>query len=104
MCKYKMDLANIVEDTGWTRFCPQTDGQTDRRMDKVKPVYLPFNFVEAVGIITFCFIVLYATPPKINLMSEILEEVEKYYYPSVCTEGQTHETMTIPVSTDNSPG
>ena len=40
MCKYEMDLASIVEDTGRSRFCPQvtilsmgvqTDGRTDRR-------------------------------------------------------------------------
>ena len=29
MCKYKMDLVSI-EDTEQTRFCPQTDRQTDR--------------------------------------------------------------------------
>ena len=57
---------SIVEDTERTRFCPQTDrrtdGRTDGRMDgqtdKVKPVYPPFNFVEAVeagGIISHCF-------------------------------------------------
>ena len=55
MCKYEMDPASIVEDTERTRFCPQTDrrtdGQTDRRTDDVKPVYPPFNFVEAGGII-----------------------------------------------------
>ena len=28
----------------------QTDGRTDGRTDKVKPVYPPFNFVEAEGI------------------------------------------------------
>ena len=39
MCKYEMDPASIVEDTEWTRFCPQTDGETDRRTDKVKSVY-----------------------------------------------------------------
>ena len=32
MCKYKMDPVNIVEDTEKTRFCPQTDGRTDRRI------------------------------------------------------------------------
>ena len=51
MCKYEIDRASIVEDTERTRFCPQTDGrmdgQTDRRTDDVKPVYSPFNFVEA---------------------------------------------------------
>ena len=39
MCKYEMDTASIVEDTEQTPFCPQTDSQRDRRMDKVKPVY-----------------------------------------------------------------
>ena len=43
MCKYEMDLASIVEDT------EQTDRQTDWQTYKVKPVYTPFNFVEAVG-------------------------------------------------------
>ena len=40
--KYEMDLTSIAEDTEWTRFCPRTD--------KVKPVYPPFNLVEAGGI------------------------------------------------------
>ena len=43
MCKYELDPASIVKDTKWTRFCPQTDG----RMNKVRPVKPPFNFVEA---------------------------------------------------------
>ena len=59
MCKYELDLTSIVEDTERTWFCPQTDRrkdgqtdrQTDRQTDKVKPVYPPFNFVEAGGII-----------------------------------------------------
>ena len=59
MCKYEMDPMSIVEDTERTRFCPQTDrqtdgrtdGQTDGQTDKVIPVYPPFNFVEAGGII-----------------------------------------------------
>ena len=50
MCKYEMDLMGIVEDTELTPFCPQTDKQTDEQMDKVIPVYPPFNFVEAGGI------------------------------------------------------
>ena len=46
--KYWMDLANIVEDTEWTRFRPQTDGRwTDRWTDMVKPLYPPFKFAEA---------------------------------------------------------
>ena len=28
ICKYEMDPTNIVEDTGRTRFCPQTDRRT----------------------------------------------------------------------------
>ena len=31
ICKYKMDPMSIVEDTERTRFCPQTDGRTDRQ-------------------------------------------------------------------------
>ena len=33
-CKYEMDPASIVEDTEWTRFCPQMDWGTDRQMDR----------------------------------------------------------------------
>ena len=44
MCKYEKDPMSIVEDTERTRFCQQTD--------KVKPVYPPFNFVEAEGTVT----------------------------------------------------
>ena len=55
ICKHEMDPMNIVEDTEWTRFCPQTDrwtdGRTDGQSDKVKPEYPLFNFVEARGII-----------------------------------------------------
>ena len=43
MCKYEMDPTSIVEDTERTRFCPQ--------MDKVKPVYTAFNFVEGGGVV-----------------------------------------------------
>ena len=46
MCRYERDPASIVEDTG-TRFGLQTDGRTDRRMDRVKPVY-PLNLVGGV--------------------------------------------------------
>ena len=49
--KYEIDPTSIVEDTERTRFCPQMDGQMDGQTDKVKPVYPPFNFVEAGGII-----------------------------------------------------
>ena len=48
MCKYEMDPTSIVEDTEQTPFCPQTD--------KVKPVYPPFTFVEAWGIIKEIFL------------------------------------------------
>ena len=37
MCKYEMDLASIVEDTEWTRFRPDGQGETS---------IPPFNFVE----------------------------------------------------------
>ena len=50
MCKYEMGPMSIVEDTEWTRFCPQTDRRTDGQTDKVIPVYPPINFVEAGGI------------------------------------------------------
>ena len=45
----EMDPASIVEDTEWTPFCPQTDGQ----MDKVKPVY-PLQLRWAGGILINC--------------------------------------------------
>ena len=51
MCKYKMDPMSIVEDTEQIRFSPQTDRRTDET-ERVIPVYHPFNFVEAGGIIT----------------------------------------------------
>ena len=33
MCKYEIDLTSIVEDTEWTHFCLQMDGQMDGWMD-----------------------------------------------------------------------
>ena len=45
MCKYKMDQGSIVKDTEWTQFC----SQTDRQMDKVKPIY-PLQLRWARGI------------------------------------------------------
>ena len=42
MYKYEMDPTNIVEGTEQTPFRPQTE----RQMDKVKPVYPTSNFVE----------------------------------------------------------
>ena len=50
MCIYEMDLASIVEDTERTRFCPQTDGQMDRRMDNMKPIY-PLSTLLKWGVI-----------------------------------------------------
>ena len=41
-CKYEVDLANIVEDTEQTQFCPQMDGQGETSA-------LSFNFIE-VGV------------------------------------------------------
>ena len=53
MCKYEMELMSIVENTEQAQFCPQQmGGRTVRQMDKVKPVYPPFNFVEAGVIVT----------------------------------------------------
>ena len=46
MNNYEMDPVSIVQDTEWTRFCPQTDGQTHRQMNEVKPLYSTFNFDE----------------------------------------------------------
>ena len=46
MCKYKMGPASIVEDTERHNFVHR---RMDRRTDDVKPVYPPFNFVEAVA-------------------------------------------------------
>ena len=54
MYKYEMDPTSIVEVTERTRFCPQTDRQTDGRTDiqtdDMKLIYFPFKFVEAEGI------------------------------------------------------
>ena len=33
MCEYETGLVSIVEDTEWTRFHPQTDGQMERLTD-----------------------------------------------------------------------
>ena len=54
MCKYEMDLASIVEDTKWTRFCPQTDGGTDgQRETSIAPFQLRWSGgYNKVGIIT----------------------------------------------------
>ena len=41
-CKYQMVPESIIEVTERTRF----SSQTDRRTDKIKPVYPPFNFAE----------------------------------------------------------
>ena len=46
MCKYEMDPTSIVEDIERTRFCPQTDRWTDRRMDDVKPVDPPLSLKQ----------------------------------------------------------
>ena len=47
MCNFEMDPTSIVEDTEQTWFSPQMDRRKDGQIDKVKPVYPPFNFVEA---------------------------------------------------------
>ena len=43
-----MDPAGIVEDTEWSRFCPQIDRLMDGWMDKVKPVY-PLQLARSSG-------------------------------------------------------
>ena len=63
MCKYEMDPTSIVEDTEQTWFCLQTD--------RVKPVYPPFNFIEAGGIKSFV-VIYYQKCLKINKMNVII--------------------------------
>ena len=41
-----VSCVNIVEDTEQTQFCPQTD----RQMDKVKPVYPPSTLLSGAGV------------------------------------------------------
>ena len=57
-----MDQASIVEVTEQTRFFPETDGQTDKQMDRrtydMKPVYPPFNLVEAGDMTNYCWLVI----------------------------------------------
>ena len=47
MCEYEMDPMSIVEDTGRTRFCPQTDRRTNRQGDTSIP---PFQLRWSGGI------------------------------------------------------
>ena len=49
MCKYEMHPSSIVEDTRWTQFCPQTDGQMDRQTTWNQ--YTPFQLRWSGGII-----------------------------------------------------
>ena len=49
LCKFEMDLASIVQDTERTWFGLQTDGGTDGRTDKVKPVYPTSNPLAITG-------------------------------------------------------
>ena len=49
MNNYEMGPASIVQDIEWTRFCPQTDGQTHRQMDEVKP-YTPLSTSMKVSV------------------------------------------------------
>ena len=41
MCKYEMDPTSIVEDTEWTRFCPQMDRRTVGRTDGWRETSIP---------------------------------------------------------------
>ena len=50
MCKYDMDLANIVEDTGRTQFRLQTERRTDRQMDGKSETSIPPSTSLAEGI------------------------------------------------------
>ena len=78
MCKYEMDPTSIIEDTERTRFCPQTNRRTDRQMDKVKPVYSPFNFVEAGGITSKYQWQTTAGPLKIKMPSYQQRQERRY--------------------------
>ena len=46
MCEYEMDPMSILEDTEWTRFCPQTDRRTRWYQ------YTPFQLRWSGGIMT----------------------------------------------------
>ena len=70
MCKYEMDPMSIVEDTERTRFCPQTDRQTDGQTDKVIPVYPPINFVEAGVIMKRPQAMVNSSPPTAAYMRQ----------------------------------
>ena len=75
MCKYEMDPTSIVEDTEQTRFCLQ--------MDKVKPVYPLFNFVEAEGMIKLQWLNKDARAPTKVLTMAIMQHVSLHIYHSI---------------------
>ena len=49
MYKYEIDPTRTGGATEQARDAGQTDGQTDRRMDGVKPIYPPNNFIVQGG-------------------------------------------------------
>ena len=65
ICKYEMDPTSIVEDTEWTRFCPQTDWQMGGRTDGRTRwnQYTPFQLRRSGGIIS--------TVKSININAEV---------------------------------
>ena len=59
MCEYEMDPATIVEDTEWTRFGLQMDGQMDemdRQTDKQSETRIPPSTSLAGGITMACHV------------------------------------------------
>ena len=84
MCKYKMDLANIVTER--TRFCPRTEGQTDGRRETSIP---PFNFFEP-GDIVIPFVTKQCTTEWLNAR---LQYLQCYY---------TKETAALHLNTEMS--
>ena len=77
MCKYEMDPMSIVEDTEWTRFCPQTDRHTDGQGETSIP---PFNFVEVGGIKRYETKNSSYSPWKFE---EIYQNPEYHFYPAL---------------------
>ena len=74
MCKCEKDSASDVEDTERTRFCPpRTDGRTGQ-IDKVKPVYPPFNFVRWIQCnCRACRTILIATRFRVAVICPIIQ-------------------------------
>ena len=82
MCKYQMDSTSIVEDTGRTRLCPQTDRRT--RWNQYTPFQLRWSGRYNYRNVNYWF--------NFNLQQQKLEELERlsvlripplpHYYPN----------------------